>query len=55
MKFFFFNKKFIFLCRKFIDSLENRIAHYAKKRRIEIVSKNKLNVRKADLINDGNE
>lgn len=39
----------------FTDSLENRIAHYAKKRRIEIISKDELNARKADLTSDGNE
>lgn len=40
-------------------SLENRIAHYAKKRRIEIVHKDELDARKTRIVatndDDGNE
>lgn len=40
-------------------SLENRIAHYAKKRRIEIVNKDELDSRKTEIVatndDDGNE
>lgn len=43
----------------FTDSLENRIAHYSKKRRIEILSKDELIDRKKEIGNieddDGNE
>lgn len=49
----------IFLFVNIIDSLENRIAHYAKKRRIEIVNKDELEARKSSvptsIDDDGNE